>query len=76
MPRKHHKLEEIVSKLRQVDVLHSQGRNMAEERLQVRNLQSMFQFRSWARTLKSGRVDRPLPKSHEDGGSNSASCRS
>lgn len=30
MPRKHHKPEEIVAKLRQVDVLASQGKSMAE----------------------------------------------
>ena len=30
MPRKSYKPEEIVAKLRQVDVLASQGRNMAE----------------------------------------------
>ena len=30
MPRKHHKPEEIVAKLRQVDVLTSQGKSVAE----------------------------------------------
>ena len=30
MPRKRHKAEEIVAKLRQVDVLTSQGRSVAE----------------------------------------------
>ena len=30
MPRKHHKPEEIVAELRQVDVLTSQGRSMAD----------------------------------------------
>jgi len=30
MPRKHHKPEEIVTKLRQVDVLVSQGRSVAD----------------------------------------------
>ena len=30
MPRKHHKPEEIVVKLRQVDVLVSQGQNIAD----------------------------------------------
>ena len=30
MPRKHHKPEEIVMKLRQVDVLTSQGRSVAD----------------------------------------------
>lgn len=30
MPRKHHKPEEIVAKLRQVDVLASQGKSIAE----------------------------------------------
>jgi transposase-like protein len=35
MPRKHHKPEEIVSKLRQVDVLHSQGTSMAEAIRQI-----------------------------------------
>ena len=29
MPRRHHKPEEIVAKLRQVDVLTSQGRSVA-----------------------------------------------
>jgi transposase len=30
MPRKHHKPEEIVAKLRQVDVLASQGQSIAD----------------------------------------------
>jgi transposase-like protein len=30
MPRKHHKREEIVAKLRQVDVLASQGQSIAD----------------------------------------------
>ena len=30
MPRKHHKREEIVAKLRQVDVLTSQGKSVAD----------------------------------------------
>ena len=30
MPRKHHKPEEIVAKLRQVDVLVSQGKSLAD----------------------------------------------
>jgi putative transposase len=30
MPRKHHKQEEIVAKLRQVDVLTSQGKSVAD----------------------------------------------
>jgi hypothetical protein len=32
MPRKRHKPEEIVAKLRQVDVLVSQGQSVADER--------------------------------------------
>jgi hypothetical protein len=32
MPRKHHKPEEIVAKLRQVDVLVSQGKSVADSR--------------------------------------------
>ena len=35
MPRKHHKPEEIVAKLRQVDVLVSQGQNIAEAIRQI-----------------------------------------
>ena len=35
MPRKHHKLEEIVAKLRQVDVLVSQGQNIADAIRQI-----------------------------------------
>jgi putative transposase len=35
MPRKHHKPEEIVSKLRQVDVLVSQGQNIADAIRQI-----------------------------------------
>jgi len=35
MARKHHKPEEIVAKLRQVDVLHSQGMTMAEAIRQI-----------------------------------------
>jgi putative transposase len=35
MPRKHHKPEEIVAKLRQVDVLVSQGLNIADAIRQI-----------------------------------------
>lgn len=35
MAKKHHKPEEIVAKLRQVDVLHSQGMNIAEAIRQI-----------------------------------------
>ncbi len=35
MPRKHHKPEEIVAKLRQVDVLISQGQNIADAIRQI-----------------------------------------
>jgi len=35
MPRKHHKPEEIVAKLRQVDVLVSQGHNIADAIRQI-----------------------------------------
>ena len=35
MPKRNHKPEEIVSKLRQVDVLHSQGMSMAEAIRQI-----------------------------------------
>ena len=35
MPRKHHKPEEIVAKLRQVDVLASQGQTMADAIRQI-----------------------------------------
>jgi len=35
MPRKHHKPEEIVAKLRQVDVLVTQGQNIADAIRQI-----------------------------------------
>ena len=35
MPRKHHKPEEIVAKLRQVDVLVSQGQNIVDAIRQI-----------------------------------------
>jgi putative transposase len=35
MPRKHHKPEEIVAKLRQIDVLISQGQNIADAIRQI-----------------------------------------
>jgi putative transposase len=35
MPRKHHRPEEIVAKLRQVDVLVSQGQNIADAIRQI-----------------------------------------
>jgi len=35
MPRKHHKPEEIVAKLREVDVLVSQGHNIADAIRQI-----------------------------------------
>ena len=45
MPRKHHKPEEIVAKLRQVDVLTSQGKSVADAGLFSSTLMRAFRAR-------------------------------
>jgi len=59
MPRKKHKPEEIVAKLRQVDVLVSQGRSMSEA---VRSIGvTRFTYCRWRKEyggLKTDRVKR------------------
>jgi putative transposase len=59
MPRKKHQPEEIVAKLRQVDVLLSQGRSVSEE---VRTISvTPFTYYRWRKEfagLKSDKVKR------------------
>jgi putative transposase len=59
MPRKHHKPEEIVSKLRQVDVLHSQGSSMADAIRQIGVTEiTYYRWRKEYGGLKTGQVRR------------------
>jgi transposase-like protein len=59
MPRKHHKPEEIVSKLRQVDVLHSQGASMADAIRQIGVTEiTYYRWRKEYGGLKTGQVRR------------------
>ena len=59
MPRKHHKPEEIVAKLRQVDVLVSQGQNIADaiRRLGVSEV-TYYRWRQEFGGLKTEQVKR------------------
>src|SRR5204862_7443022 len=60
MPRKSYKPEEIVAKLRQVDVLTSQGKNVAEA---IRSIGvsevTYYRWREEVGGVKSGQVKRP-----------------
>ncbi len=59
MPKKHHKPEEIVSKLRQVDVLHSQGSTVADAIRQVGVTEiTYYRWRKEYGGLKTGQVRR------------------
>jgi putative transposase len=59
MPRKHHKPEEIVAKLRQVDVLTSQGKSVADgiRAIGVTEV-TYYRWRQEYGGLKSGQVKR------------------
>src|SRR6187401_2106555 len=59
MPRKHHKPEEIVAKLRQVDVLVSQGQNIADAIRQIGVSEvTYYRWRPELGGLKSAQVRR------------------
>jgi transposase-like protein len=59
MPRKHHKPEEIVAKLRQVDVLVSQGHNVADALRQIGVSEvTYYRWRSEYGGLKTDQVRR------------------
>ena len=59
MPRKHHKPEEIVAKLREVDVLVSQGQNIAEAIRQIGVSElTYYRWRQEFGGLKSDQVKR------------------
>ncbi len=59
MPKKHHKPEEIVSKLRQIDVLHSQGSTVADAICQIGVTEiTYYRWRKEYGGLKTGQVRR------------------
>jgi transposase-like protein len=59
MPRKHHKPEEIVAKLREVDVLVSQGQHIAEAIRQIGVSEvTYYRWRQEFGGLKSDQVKR------------------
>jgi transposase-like protein len=59
MPRKHHKPEEIVAKLREVDVLVSQGQNIADAIRQIGvSAVTYYRWRQEFGGLKSDQVKR------------------
>ena len=59
MPRKHHKPEEIVVKLRQVDVLVSQGQNIADAIRQIGVSEvTYYRWRQEFGGLKTEQVER------------------
>ena len=59
MPRKHHKPEEIVAKLRQVDVLTSQGRSVADAVREIGVTEvTYYRWRQEFGGLKSDQVKR------------------
>jgi transposase-like protein len=59
MPRKHHKPEEIVAKLRQVDVLASQGKSVADAIRAIGVTEvTYYRWRQEYGGLRSGQVKR------------------
>jgi transposase-like protein len=59
MPRKHHKPEEIVAKLRQVDVLTSQGKSVADAIRAIGVTEvTYYRWRQGYGGLRSGQVRR------------------
>ncbi len=59
MPKKHHKPEEIVSKLRQIEVLHSQGSTVADAIRQIGVTEiTYYRWRKEYGGLKTGQVSR------------------
>jgi transposase-like protein len=67
MPRKHHKPEEIVAKLRQVDVLVSQGQNIADRIRQIGVSEvTYYRWRQEYGGLKTDQVKRLKELEHEN----------
>jgi putative transposase len=59
MPRKHHKPEEIVAKLRQVDVVTSQGKSVADAIRAIGVTEvTYYRWRQEYGGLRSGQVKR------------------
>ena len=59
MPRKHHRREEIVAKLRQVDVLTSQGKSVADAIRAIGVTEvTYYRWRQEYGGLRSGQVKR------------------
>ena len=59
MPRKHHKPEEIVAKLRQVDVLTSQGKSVADAIRAIGVTEvTYYRWRQEYGGLRSGQIKR------------------
>jgi putative transposase len=59
MPRKHHKPEEIVAKLRQVDVLASQGKSVADAIRAIGVTEvTYYRWRQEYGGLRSGQIKR------------------
>ena len=68
MPRKHHKPEEIVSKLRQIDVLISQGQNIADAIRQIGVSEvTYYRWRQEYGGLKADQVRRLKELEQENG---------
>jgi len=68
MPRKHHKPEEIVAKLRQVDVHVSQGQNIADAIRQIGVSEvTYYRWRQEYGGLKSDQVKRLKELETENG---------
>ena len=68
MPRKHHKPEEIVAKLRQVDVLVSQGHNIADAIRQIGVSEvTYYRWRQEYGGLKADQVKRLKELEQENG---------
>jgi lipoprotein-anchoring transpeptidase ErfK/SrfK/transposase-like protein len=66
MPRKRHKPEEIVAKLRQVDVLVSQGQNIADAIRQIGVTEgTYYRWRQEFGGLKGDQVKHPKEPEHE-----------
>jgi lipoprotein-anchoring transpeptidase ErfK/SrfK/transposase-like protein len=66
LPRKRHKPEEIVAKLRQADVLVSQGQNIADAIRQIGVTEgTYYRWRQELGGLKGDRVQRPKEPEHE-----------
>ncbi len=75
MPRKHHKPEEIVAKLRQVDVLTSQGRSQWLIRSEPSGSLEVTYYR-WRQEYGGLRSDQVKRMKDLEGGEHPSSARS